>query len=150
MKITTQDISGVTQSHKTQHQPQSTAGRFEEFLEKALTPQNIQTTSTGALPSLQNLSTLSFAVPPGVDRMQTVKHIDEILSIIESYQRQMADPQASLKDIYPVVQQMEKKTTELIPSLESLPTEDKLKDILNRALVASTVEIIKFNRGDYV
>jgi len=45
---------------------------------------------------------------------------------------------------------MEKKTAELIPTLESLPDGDKLKDILNQALVTSTVEIIKFNRGDYV
>ena len=82
--------------------------------------------------------------------MQTVKHIEEFLSIMESYQRQMADPKTTLKDVYPVVQQMEKKAAELIPTLESLPAEDKLKDILNRAVVASTVEVIKFNRGDYI
>jgi hypothetical protein len=150
MKISIQDISGVTQSHKTHQQPQSTAGRFDEFLEKALTPQSGQATSTGALPPLESLSSLNFAVPSGVDRTQTVNHIDEFLGIMESYQKQMADPKASLKDAYPFVQQMEKKAAELIPTLESLPEADKLKDILNRALVASTVEVIKFNRGDYV
>jgi len=150
MKITTQNISGVTQSHKTHEQPQSTTGRFDEFLEKALTPQSGQAASTGALPPLESLSNLNFAVPSGVDRMQTVNHIDEFLSIMESYQKQMADPKVSLKDAYPFVQQMEKKTAELLPTLEELPAGDKLKDILNRALVASTVEVIKFNRGDYV
>jgi hypothetical protein len=150
MKINIQDISGITQPHKTHQQPQSTAGTFDEFLEKALTPQSGQVASTGALPPLESLSSLNFAVPSRVDRTQTVNHIDEFLSIIESYQKQMADPKASLKDAYPFVQQMEKKTAELIPTLESLPEADKLKDILNRVLVASTVEVIKFNRGDYV
>lgn len=150
MKINPKDISGAAQLHKTQQQPQTTARRFDEFLEKALTPQSGQVASAGALPPLQSLSSMSFAVPSGVDRMQTVNSLNEFLSIMESYQKQMADPQASLKDAYPFVQQMEKKVTELIPTLESLPAADKLKDILNRALVASTVEVIKFNRGDYV
>ena len=150
MKINPRDISGVTSPHKTQQRPQSTAGRFDEFLEKALTPQGGEVASAGALPPLQSLSSINFAVPSGVDRMQTVNNIGEFLSIMESYQKQMADPQASLKDAYPFVQQMEKKMAELIPTLESLPAADKLKDILNRALVASTVEVIKFNRGDYV
>ncbi|MHB9099299.1 MAG: hypothetical protein ACYC5X_15905, partial [Syntrophales bacterium] len=101
MKINPQDISGVTQTHKTQQQPQSTAGRFDEFLEKALTPQSGQVASTGAIPPLQSLSSMSFAVPSGVDRMQTVNNINDFLSIMESYQKQMADPKASLKDAYP-------------------------------------------------
>ncbi|MHB8910366.1 MAG: hypothetical protein ACYDAA_15945 [Syntrophales bacterium] len=151
MKINPQDMSGVTQTHKRQQQPQSTSGRFDEFLEKALAPQSGQeVTSTGALPALQGLSSMSFAVPAGVDRAQTVNNINQLLNIMESYQNRMADPKASLKDAYPFVQQMEKKMAELIPTLESLPAADKLKDVLNRALVASTVEVIKFNRGDYV
>lgn len=151
MKINVKDLSGVAQPHKTQQQPQSPAGRFDEILEKALTPpKGGPVASAGALPPLQSISGMSFAVSSGVDRMQTVSNINEFLSIMESYQKEMANPKASLKDAYPFVQQMEKKMAELIPALESLPATDKLKDILNRALVASTVEVIKFNRGDYV
>ncbi len=150
MKITIQDISGVTQPHKTAQQPQSPAGRFDEFLEKAMTPQSGQAALTGALPPLQSISSLNFAVPSGGDQIQTVKHIDEFLNIMESYLEKMADPKSSLKDAYPFVQQMEAKTAELLPVFEELPAGSKLKDMLNRALVASTVETIKFNRGDYV
>ncbi len=150
MKITIQDISGVTQTHKPPQQPQSPAGRFDEFLEKAMTPQSGQAASTGALPPLQNLSSQNFVVPSKEDQVQTVKHIDEFLNIMESYLEKMDDPKASLKDAYPFVQQMEKKTAELLPVFEELPAGNKLKDILNQALVASTVEAIKFNRGDYV
>ncbi len=150
MKINTQEPSGITQPQKTHQQSKSSAGRFDECLEKAMIPQSGQTTSANALPPLQSLSSLSLAITSGVDRIQTVKNIDYFLNIMEAYERKMTDPRASLKDAYPFVQQMEKKTTELIPTLESLPDGDKLKDILNRTLVASTVEIIKFNRGDYI
>ena len=150
MRINIQDPSGIIQPQTKPQQSKSSVGGFDECLEKAMIPQNGQAASANALPPLQSLSSLSIAIPSGVDRMQTVKNIDSLLNIMEAYERKMAQPQASLKDAYPFVQQMEKKTAELIPALESLPEEDTLKDILNRTLVASTVEIIKFNRGDYI
>ena len=150
MKINTQDLSGITQAQKTHERNKSSASGFDEFLEKAMTPQSGQTTSASTLPPLQSLSSVNLTIPSGGDHVQTVKDIDYFLNIMEAYERKMTDPQASLKDAYPLVQQMEKKTAELIPTLESLPDGDKLKDILNQALVASTVEVIKFNRGDYV
>ena len=150
MKINTQEPSGIAQAQKTHQQNKLSAGRFDEFLEKAMIPQGRQTPSANALPPLQSLSNLGLAIPSCVDRTQTVKSIDSFLNIMDAYERKMTDPQASLKDAYPLVQEMEKKTAELIPTLESLPDGDKLKDILNQALVASTVEVIKFNRGDYV
>lgn len=150
MKIDTHELPAVTQQRKTYQQPQSPAGRFDALLEKAMNPQSGQTSAAGGLPPLQGLSRVNFAMPPGVDRTQTVKQIDEFLTIMESYQQKMADPTASLKDASPYVQQMGKKAADLLPVMESLPAGDKLKDILNRVLVASTVEIIKFNRGDYV
>jgi len=45
---------------------------------------------------------------------------------------------------------MESEKETLTPVLNSLPPGDGLKDILNDALVNSEVEVIKFNRGDYV
>ncbi|MBE0556604.1 MAG: hypothetical protein IH628_05160 [Proteobacteria bacterium] len=115
-----------------------------------MNPQSGQAPATGAHPPLQMLSNVNFIAPTATERSQAVKKIDELLNVIESYQAKIADPKVSLKEIYPLVQQMEKKTAELVPAAEALPDGDKLKEILNRVLVASTVEIIKFNRGDYV
>ncbi len=150
MKINIQEIPGVAQTQKTHKQHDTPAGGFDQLLEKAMNPQSGQTPATSALPPLQSLSSLSFVVPTAAERTQTVKGIDELLNVIESYQTKMADPKVSLKEIYPLVQQMEKKTAELVPASEALPDGDKLKEILNGVLVASTVEVIKFNRGDYV
>ena len=43
-----------------------------------------------------------------------------------------------------------KKVPFHVPLFDLDPTGDGLKDILNDALVNSEVEVIKFNRGDYV
>jgi hypothetical protein len=150
MKIDTHDLPDVTQQCKTLQQPQSPVGRFDAFLEKAMSPQSGQPSPLGVLPPLQGLSPASVTVPAGIDRGQTVKRIDGFLTVMESYQKKMADPNASLKDAYPFVRQMENTAAELLPAMESLPAGDKLKEILNHLLVTSTVEVTKFNRGDYI
>ncbi len=150
MKINIQDVPGVAQTQKPHKQQNTPTGGFDQLLEKAMTAQNGQGAAASALPPLQSLSGASFVVPGAAEQSQTVKNVDELLNVIESYQTKMADPRVSLKEIYPLIQQMEKKTAELAPVAEALPTGDKLKEILDRTLVASTVEIIKFNRGDYV
>lgn len=150
MKINIQEMPGVAQTQKPLKQHDMPTGGFEQLLEKAMNPQSAQAPTTSALPPLQSLSSVSFVAPSAAEHSQTVKDINELLNVVESYQAKMTDPKVSLKAIYPLVQQMEKKTTELVPASEALPDGDKLKEILNRVLVASTVEIIKFNRGDYV
>ena len=150
MKIDTHDLPGIVPPRKANTQLQAPTGCFDALLEKAMSPPSGQTSPPGIVPALQSISAADIAAPAGADRRQTVKRIDEYLSIMEAYQGKMADPKASLKDAYPFVQQMEKETAALLPAMESLPTGDKLKDILNHLLVASTVEITKFNRGDYV
>jgi len=76
--------------------------------------------------------------------------MDRFLTLLENYQKQMEDPRISLKETATIVSQMEQQTQELLPVLESLPEGDGIKDLLNRLLVTSTVETIKFNRGDYL
>jgi hypothetical protein len=150
MKINTQETTGIALPRKPHQQPVANGTGFDELLEKAMMPQSAQPATSSALSSLQSISPLNFAIPTGMPNSEQVQHVDKLLNIMESYQAAMADPRASLKDAYPLVQMMEKKTAELLPVLESLPAGDKLKDILNQALITSTVETIKFNRGDYV
>ena len=75
---------------------------------------------------------------------------ESFLDILEEYQNKLLDPQATLRDIHPLIQRMETEQEALAPVLNSLPPGDGLKDILNDALVTSSLEVIKFNRGDYV
>jgi len=76
--------------------------------------------------------------------------MDRFLTLLENYQKQMEDPRITLKETATIVSQMEQQTEDLLPVLETLPEGDGIKDLLNRLLVTSTVETIKFNRGDYL
>jgi len=43
-----------------------------------------------------------------------------------------------------------KEKDQLSRVLDSMPNEDRLKDILNQTLITASLEVIKFNRGDYI
>ena len=45
---------------------------------------------------------------------------------------------------------MEAETDSLLPVYRNLPDGDSLKDVLNDVLLTSSVEILKFRRGDYL
>ncbi len=79
-----------------------------------------------------------------------VGRTEQFLDLLEQYQAKLMDPQASLKDVHPLIEKLESEKDALAPFMDSLPQGDELKDILNNALVSATVETIKFNRGDYV
>jgi hypothetical protein len=84
------------------------------------------------------------------EKTRIMYRIENFLDTLEEYHRKLGDPRVTLKDIHPLISDMAAKEENLISSFNSLPDGDKLKDILNRTLITSSVEIIKFNRGDYV
>ena len=84
------------------------------------------------------------AVLPLVDR------IDRLVDRLENYRLKLADPQASLKSIQPLLNDIAASSEKLTPKLEHLGEGDPLKDILNRSLVMVKLEMVRFNRGDYL
>jgi hypothetical protein len=43
-----------------------------------------------------------------------------------------------------------KEKDQLSSLLNSMPNEDGLKDIVNHTLITASLEVIKYNRGDYI
>ena len=84
------------------------------------------------------------AVLPLTDR------IDRLVDRLENYRLKLADPQASLKTIQPLLTDIAASSEKLTPKLEHLDEGDPLKDILNRSIVTASVEMMRFNRGDYL
>jgi hypothetical protein len=84
------------------------------------------------------------AVLPLADR------IDRLVDRLENYRLKLADPRTSLKSIQPLLDDMAASSEKLTPKLEHLDDEDPLKDILNHSLVMVQLEMMRFNRGDYL
>ena len=79
-----------------------------------------------------------------------IEQTERLLEILGKYQRKLADPVITLREISPLIQQLETCNKGLVSALDALADGDDLKDILNQVIIASTVEVVRFNRGDYV
>jgi len=121
-------------------------GDFTSILQKETARIDSTATSKTTAAPLQPF----VPIVPCVDKQQTFHIVDSYVSLLEKYERALADDTVSLKDMAPVVQKLADETERMKPFLDSLAPDDCLRLILNRALVTATVETIKFNRGDYI
>jgi hypothetical protein len=84
------------------------------------------------------------------DKNLTVERIDQLLNLLENYRRQLRNRQVTLRTLEPVMNTIAKEKDQLSRVLDSMPNEDRLKDILNQTLITASLELIKYNRGDYI
>ena len=83
-------------------------------------------------------------------RSQGVKVAESTLGILEEYQKAIGDPQKTPRQIDPLVQSLSEEVKSLKMLAEKVPPSDPLQKIMTDLGIVSTVEIEKFNRGEYV
>ena len=151
MKITkTDDLVKAVTPDKMQSRPAATQADFGHVLKQTMqtagSAQGAVQSSTGVetvLPvQLQRLA--------AIDKKTIVDGIENVLDLLDDYRSKLADPNITLKDIHPLISAIEHENKFLKPLLNSLSEGDELKPILNQALVTTSVEVIKFNKGDYI
>ncbi len=136
--------------NKTSFTRKPDKNEFSAMLKEAIESDSSSAVQDKKGPQMISLAQLQFTTQFAVQNNPIIERTEQFLDLLEQYQSKLMDPQASLRDINPLIGQMEKEKDALSPLMDSLPDGDELKDVLNNALVTSTVEMIKFNRGDYV
>jgi len=146
-----QEILKSAYPDKTIRPDKPADNEFGTMLKDAINNEPSKTSAENVKPRMIN-SIPNIQINPlfAVQDNPIAERTESFLDILEEYQNKLLDPQATLRDIHPLIQKMETEQEALAPVLNSLPPGDGLKDILNDALVNSEVEVIKFNRGDYV
>ena len=102
------------------------------------------------MPSISSISPIQLNMISPAQNGSIIDRVENLLNVLDEYHQKLKDPHFTLKEIDPLVKQMEKEKENLAPVLDSLVEDDGLKDILNQTLVTSSLETIKFNRGDYI
>lgn len=88
--------------------------------------------------------------PAGSVRTQSVEAAEGVLGLLEEYQRSLADPGVSLKELDGLVQSLSREVNTLTQLSDKLSPADPLKKIASEVGMVSAVEIEKFNQGRYV
>ena len=135
---------------KTSKNEQASEADFNHILKESVeksteTPLEIQPTTL-----LDPISAIRFNPLSSQDNDITLDRVENLLNLLEKYRQQLRDPKVTLRTIEPIMNTIAAEKDQLSEKLDSISNEEGLKDILNQALITASLEVIKFNRGDYL
>ncbi|MFQ6110643.1 MAG: hypothetical protein ACE5LX_01290, partial [Nitrospinota bacterium] len=73
-----------------------------------------------------------------------------LLDSLSRYQAYLLEPSISPAEMEPLVGELEEARDSLVEILKGLPEGSEVRSLLEEAAVISTVEAMKFRRGDYI
>jgi hypothetical protein len=123
---------------------ETTEIEFQKFLEEAKKKQGIVLTPTANSPNVSPLSKdgLNF-------RLEGIQRLDNLLDKFLIYKEALGNSEKTLKEIEPIIQSLSEEVDQLKKIGEKLPSSDPLNKILIELGVLSSVEIMKFKKGEY-
>jgi hypothetical protein len=142
-------IKSAYQDKSQRNEPASNAD-FKNILKESVEKSARDTAQIQPSSLINPLAAVRFNSESPPDKVSAIQQVDSLLNLLDDYRKQLADPAITLRNIEPVMQSIIKEKDQLSSLLESLPNEDGLKDIVNRTLITTSLEVIKYNRGDYV
>lgn len=104
---------------------------------------------TGTPQSLPPVGSIACFIP-STDRKELVGKADQLLHLLETYQKALSGFGLPINEAYASMKAIEDRADELTPHIERLPEQDDFRNYLNRLVITASVEAIKFRRGDYL
>lgn len=123
---------------------------FKSILDDSL-KQSASLTSPSKNPQMSMITPLPEIAPiQNIGKNDGFHKIEGFLDIIDAYVKKLEDHDFTLKDLAPIIDKMGTENEAMAKFFDSLPDTEGLKQIANEALIISSLEITKFNRGDYL
>jgi len=113
---------------------------------------NLKNEVAGPRPTtfINPLNGVQMRTSAGFDKQFALDRIENLIGLLDQYRDKLADPEVTLKNIDPIVREIDRETETLVPILDSVPEGEGLKNIINQTLVTASLEVNKFYRGDYI
>jgi ABC-type transporter Mla subunit MlaD len=144
------DIARSVYTDKATQKETTADSDFKDIL-KASVERTQQTSVPIQSPAqVASLGAIRFAPLSPETRQTTVERLDNLLNLLDQYRDQLADPRVTLRQIEPLLNTIAQEKEQLSTALNALPDEDGLKDIVHRTLITTSLELMKYNRGDYI
>ncbi|MBP1731837.1 MAG: hypothetical protein H6Q55_2266 [Deltaproteobacteria bacterium] len=148
MKIKSDEISRQMIREQIQKGLGQKGAKFDEVLQKTIDSAETAAQKTQAARTVTDIQPAAAPIPEE-QQGPVLERIEQLLDTLEEYQRSLGSPNIASDALQTIVARMEGHNRDLAVILVGLPDGDNLKELLNRVLVTSVVEVEKFKRGDY-
>jgi AAA domain len=126
----------------------TSSGDFSASLNRAMGAGNPSSAPAAALGEIQASTFQSIEAPA---KETLVSNAGSLLDLMDDYAQNLGNPSKSLKDIAPILDTINERATELLKQSQTLaPQDDSLHRIASEVALTARMEVMKFQRGDYV
>ena len=113
--------------------------------------QGVELTGQTTMPLLYPAANIGpVNLNPTLNQDTALIKAESALDLVQRYREGLLDPSTTLNDLNSIIKSMEREAEELNTMMDGLEDEGELKSILSQLSVTMTVEVMKFNRGDYL
>jgi hypothetical protein len=151
MKIKTDELTRII-TEQVQKGAKQKDTKFDEILQRTIESAGGERNVSQDVTGTQAAAGVQHVRMGGISEEQQgpiLERIEQVLDTLEDYQRSLGAPNTATESLLPLIDRLEEHNKSLASILVTLPDGDALKDILNRVLITSVVEVEKFKRGDY-
>jgi hypothetical protein len=140
----------IPDAGKSSERPENTDGGFQKIFRETLKPAGSAAVTPSATAFIHPSAPVAKTEAIAADQMLTADRVERLVDRLDEYRGRLAEPATNLKTLETTVKKLEGERDLLAPVADKLPDGDALKTIVNQSLVAASVEIFKFHRGDYL
>jgi hypothetical protein len=144
------DIGRSAYADKSPSGQATATDEFKKILEASVDRSKTQAAKIQTAPQPDALGPIRFRPRSTEASEAAVERLDNLLNLLDQYREQLADSRVTLRQIEPLLNTIDKEQKQLTAVLKAMPDEDGLKDIVHRTLITTSLEVVKFNRGDYI
>ena len=120
---------------------------LSQALEETESPDMQTSAATAGLGEITSTQAIQIQQPADIVSGST----DKLLGLLDTYASQLENPGVPLKQIAPVLEQINENAGNLLKQTQALGNADAdLKDIATQTAMAARTEYVKFQRGDYL
>ncbi len=134
---------------KNDKNQESANKEFGAILDETIAETSQMDTGTRKTAMVDGMAGIQFDSSLSLNENPIIEQTEKLLDTLDNYREKLQNPEVGLEDIKPLVSEMQMENEGLASALNSLPDGDGLKDILNEAMITSSLDAAKFNRGDY-
>jgi hypothetical protein len=143
------DVRRVTQ-RPAQKDAQQKGGAFAALFNEALTTTTHRSEKSGPSTPLG-----TGVMPLGLNPLSqdggrsVVAQAERLVDLLAGYQEKLENPAVTLREIEPMMGQMDAISRELVPKADALPANHPLKGVLAETLITVSLELQRFHGGLY-
>jgi hypothetical protein len=142
-------IGTLSAPQQTPAPNQTQKGGFDAIFRETLVAPPVPIAATESTAVTGNVLPAPFAVAPDRSTPMMVDRLQRLIDTMEAYQQRLMAGNATLKEVQPLVERLEKHSQPLSALSEAAQQPDNLVIMVNQAVMLASMEVARFKSGHY-